>query len=85
MLKSSFSSSEQNSQKVALELQELKKKLRDQKRATDIAEANARRCQQVLGRSKLALSGVLEDIKDTMTPDTPVKSEPKEIKTENGE
>ena len=44
-LRTSFSSSEQNSQKVALELQDLKKKLRDQKKQTDTAESAAKRYQ----------------------------------------
>ena len=43
MLKDSCKSSEQNSQKVALELQELKKKLRDQRKVTERAEADAKK------------------------------------------
>ena len=43
MLKDSCKSSEQNSRQVALELQELKKKLRDQRKVTERAEADAKK------------------------------------------
>ena len=66
MLKSSFTSSEQNSQKVALELQDLKKKLRDQRKATERAEHDAKKYYEVLNKSQKPLSSVLSEIKDTL-------------------
>ena len=96
MLKSSFNSSEQNSQKVALELQELKKKLRDQRKATERAEHDAKKYYEVLAKAKPALNSVLQEIKDSMGKPTSssssssssseqtVKTEPKEEVT-NGE
>ena len=66
MLKSSFNSSEQNSQKVALELQELKKKLRDQRKATERAEHDSKKYYEALARAKGPLSSLLQDLKDTI-------------------
>ena len=66
MLKSSFNSSEQNSQKVALELQELKKKLRDQRKATERAEHDLKKYYEVLSKARTPLSSLLNDIKDTL-------------------
>ena len=86
MLKSSFNSSEQNSQKVALELQELKKKLRDQRKATDRAEGDAKKYYDVLNRSKGPLSALLGDIKDTLGGGDSKSDVKSEIKQEvNGE
>ena len=66
MLKASFSSSEQNSQKVALELQELKKKLRDQRKATEVSEANAKKYHEMLLRSRYTLQNLMADFKSTL-------------------
>lgn len=86
MLKSSFNSSEQNSQKVALELQELKKKLRDQRKATDRAESDAKKYYEVLNRSKGPLGQLLGDIKDTLGGNDSKSDVKQEIKSEvNGE
>jgi hypothetical protein len=90
MLKSSFNSSEQNSQKVALELQELKKKLRDQRKATERAEHDLKKYYDVLSKARTPLSSLLSDIKDTLgtgfksastsssSSEPAVKQEPKE-------
>lgn len=87
MLKSSFTSSEQNSQKVAMELQELKKKLRDQRKATDRHEQESKRYHDTLLRAKAPISQLLQDIKDVIAADNSSSSNIKaEIKTEvNGE
>ena len=97
VLKESFNNSERNSQKVATELQELKKRLREQRKATEQAEGILRRHSDVLGRSKNILSSLLGDVKDALdagkaegvTAASPVKKEEdmkKEIKKEiNGE
>ena len=61
-LRTSFSSSEQNGQKVATELQELKKKLRDQRRVTDSAEKDCRRMTDMLSRSRSTLSNLMSDM-----------------------
>ena len=60
MLKESCKSSEQNSQKVALELQELKKKLRDQRKATERAESDAKRYYDGLSACKSYLHSALD-------------------------
>lgn len=60
MLKESCKSSEQNSQKVALELQELKKKLRDQRKATERAESDAKRYYDALSGCKSYLHSALD-------------------------
>lgn len=66
MLKDSYSSSEKNSQKVAQELQELKKRLRDQRKATDQAETFVKKYSDILSRSKSVLGGLLTDVKEVL-------------------
>ena len=83
---------------MASELQELKKKLRDQRKASDQAEVFTRKYNEVLMRSRTALTSLLSDVKDvldmketslmtsssTSPPSTPVKKE--DVKAEvNGE
>ncbi|ELU05545.1 hypothetical protein CAPTEDRAFT_214786 [Capitella teleta] len=69
MLKASFSSSEQNSQKVGLELQDLKKKLRDQRKATDGAESSAKKFHDLLARSQHTLQNLVHDYKSALASD----------------
>lgn len=88
-LRTSFSSSEQNSQKVALELQEIKKKLRDQRRTTDNMEKDNRKLTDLLRKSCSSLSSVVSDMSkhmgDSDKSDLPIKAE-KDVKKEvNGE
>ena len=82
MLKASFSLSEQNSQKMTAEIQELKKKLREQKQQTETAESMARKMADVVSRSKGALASVLSDLRsvneerEKLKDAKPIKSEP---------
>ena len=77
-LKSSFTSSEQNSQKVALELQDLKKRLREQKKLTELAEKDSNKYMETLLKSQDALSLVLTDMSSSTGVKVKVKTEPME-------
>ena len=70
MLKDSCKSSEQTSQKVALELQELKKRLRDQRKATERSESDAKKYYDVLSAAKSSLSYTLSSIQDVTSSDS---------------
>ena len=87
MLKDSCKSSEQTSQKVALELQELKKKLRDQRKATERSETDAKKYLEVLTAAKATLAGTLNTIEDVTSVETKATTvSPAQIKKEvNGE
>ena len=78
MLKTSFSSSEQNSQKVGLELQDLKKKLRDQRKATDMAEASSKKFHDLLARSQHTLQNLVHDYKVALSSDKEDKTQVKQ-------
>ena len=78
MLKDSCKSSEQNSQKVALELQELKKKLRDQRKATERSESDAKRYYESLSSVKSHLVNALDSVRtvtERSTTSSSLKSE----------
>ena len=64
------------------ELQELKKKLREQKQQTEAAESALKKMGDVVSKSKGALASVLSDLrslsddKDKVKDAKPIKSEP---------
>ena len=67
MLKDSCKSSEQNSRQVALELQELKKKLRDQRKATDRAESDSKKYYESLLSIKTHLNSAMDTVRVVTT------------------
>merc|ERR1712150_269030 len=80
-VKSSFTSSEQNAQKVSSEPQESKKKLRDQRKLTDTAESSAKKYLDVLQKSQNSLTSLLGNVRDVI-PDANKPTEVKEVKVE---
>ncbi len=89
-LQSSLSNSEQTGQKVALELADLKKRLRDQKRQTESANHNAQKFQEVLVKVRSQMTGLVDDCNQVLVGDkkddikSELKSEVKSEPSENG-
>ena len=88
-LQTNLSSSEQTGQKVALELADLKKRLREQKRNTEMANQNAQKFQEVLVKARTQLSNLVEDCNTVLVGErkddkSDVKSEIKSEPSENG-
>lgn len=79
-LKESCESSEQTSQKVALELQELKRKLRDQRKATERAEADNRKYHESLTFVKSHLHLALDNARAVTEKPSSSSSAGKEVK-----
>ena len=88
-LQTNLSSSEQTGQKVALELADLKKRLREQKRNTETANQNAQKFQEVLVKARTQLSSLVEDCKTVLVGEkrddkSDIKTEMKAEPSENG-
>ena len=88
-LQTNLSSSEQTGQKVALELADLKKRLREQKRQTETANQNAQKFQEVLVKARTHLSSLVEDCNTVLVGErkddkSDVKTEVKNEPSENG-
>ena len=82
MLKDSCKSSEQNSQKVALELQELKKKLRDQRKATERSESDAKKYYESLTVVRSHLHSALDNVRVVTEKTSSTKSDHTDSKKE---
>lgn len=63
----SYGVAESTNQAMSSEIQELKKKLRDQRRSLDQVESNAKKYRDLLTRARSTLSTLTADIKDAMT------------------
>ena len=79
-LQTNLSSSEQTGQKVALELADLKKRLREQKRQTETANQNAQKFQELLVKARTQLRSLVEDCNTVLVGER--KDDKSEIKTE---
>lgn len=85
-MKSSFNSSEQNSQKVASELQDLKTKLREQRKLSESAVSSNKKFFDVMSKSKDVLHKIVSDVEDVLsTAVDSKKSSPKAEPKENGD
>ena len=74
---------------MALELADLKKRLREQKRNTETANQNAQKFQEVLVKARTQLSNLVEDCNTVLVGErkddkSDVKSEIKSEPSENG-
>lgn len=88
-LKSSYNSSEQNSQKAVLELSDVKKKLREQKKSSESMETNAKKYRSLLETLRHQMvegtAAIQKSLGEADTSKTKVKTE-SQVKTEvNGE
>ncbi len=69
---------------MSSELQELKKRLRDQKKATDTAEVNSKKYHDTLEKTKGVLSNMLSDFHKALGDDNKeIKKEKVEVNGEN--
>ena len=84
-LKSTFSSSEQKSQNTAIELVDLKKKLRDHKKSADSAETNAKKYRIALESLSKNMSEHISLVDKAIGSESKIKKE-SPVKSEvNGE
>jgi predicted transcriptional regulator len=85
-MKSSFNSSEQNSQKVASELQDLKTKLREQRKLSESATSSNKKFVDVMSRSKDILHKIVGEVEDALNTAVDKKLSPTKTELkENGD
>ena len=80
-LRANFDTTETNSQKMAQELTELKRRLHEQQKSSEALQANSKCYYDLLSKSKASLSSLVSDM-TTALEDKPVKIVKQEL---NGE